>query len=102
MFGPNKPNSKIHPLDLKTEAKRACEKTFEDATSAYPLLSADRVPYVCLDLTYQYALLTDGFGRFLQSSFVLKMLPPLFSVLDFRFSNYFSLHGVFSKYLLIL
>ncbi|BAT84900.1 hypothetical protein LR48_Vigan03g189400 [Vigna angularis] len=62
MFNPNKPNSKIHPLDLKTEAKRACETTFEDAKYTYPLLSADKLPYVCLDLTYQYALFTDGFG----------------------------------------
>ncbi|XP_014491077.1 nucleoside-triphosphatase-like [Vigna radiata var. radiata] len=62
IFNPNKPNSKIHYLDLKTEAKIACETTFEDAKYTYPLLAADRIPYVCLDLTYQYALFTDGFG----------------------------------------
>ncbi|RDX63173.1 hypothetical protein CR513_58430 [Mucuna pruriens] len=59
---PNKPSSKIHPVDIESEAKRACETNFEDAKSIYPLLTPDRLPYACLDLTYQYALLTDGFG----------------------------------------
>ncbi|KAG4951104.1 hypothetical protein JHK85_044971 [Glycine max] len=58
----NKPNSKIHPVDLEIEAKRACETKLEDAKSTYPNLAEDRLPYVCLDIAYQYALYTDGFG----------------------------------------
>ncbi|KAK7336228.1 hypothetical protein VNO77_16763 [Canavalia gladiata] len=59
---PNKPNSKIHPVDLETEAKRACETKYEDAKFTYPLLAQERLPYVCLDITYQYTLFVDGFG----------------------------------------
>ncbi|XP_027349653.1 nucleoside-triphosphatase-like [Abrus precatorius] len=59
---PNKPSSKIHPVDLENGAKKACALTFEEAKSTYPLLAEGRLPYVCMDLTYQYALLVDGFG----------------------------------------
>ncbi|KAJ1433198.1 Nucleoside phosphatase GDA1/CD39 [Sesbania bispinosa] len=59
---PNKPNSKIHIVDLKTGAERACKTKFVDAKSTYPLLLDSRIPYVCMDLTYMYTLLVDGFG----------------------------------------
>nr|KYP63745.1 Nucleoside-triphosphatase [Cajanus cajan] len=52
----------IRPVDFESVAKRACGLTFEDAKSAYPLLAKSRVPYVCMDLSYMYALLVDGFG----------------------------------------
>lgn len=51
-------------MDLENLVKKACGKTFEDAISSYPLLSKERVTFVCMDITYQYALLVDGFGRF--------------------------------------
>ncbi|XP_027349652.1 nucleoside-triphosphatase-like [Abrus precatorius] len=59
---PKKPNSKIHPEDLKTGAKKACGITLEDAKSTYPLVQEAKLPYLCMDLTYQYTLLIDGFG----------------------------------------
>ena len=62
MADPNKPNSKVLPVDFKNAAKQACETKFEDVTSTYPLISKRRLPYVCMDLTYQYTLLVDGFG----------------------------------------
>ena len=64
MADPNKPNSKVLPVDFKNAAKQACETTFEDAESIYPLRGGGRLPYVCMDLTYQYTLLVEGFGRF--------------------------------------
>jgi len=51
-------------VDLENLAKRACGKTFEEAKSSYPHLSKERVPFVCMDIAYQYTLLVDGFGRF--------------------------------------
>jgi len=51
-------------MDLENLAKQACGKTFEEAKSSYPRLSEERVPFVCMDVAYQYALLVDGFGRF--------------------------------------
>ncbi|MED6187916.1 hypothetical protein PIB30_081121, partial [Stylosanthes scabra] len=58
---PNKPNSKAVPMDYKIAAKKACDTKYEDAASIYPLITIDRLPYVCMDLTYQYTLLVDGF-----------------------------------------
>ncbi|KAJ1404637.1 Nucleoside phosphatase GDA1/CD39 [Sesbania bispinosa] len=60
---PNKPNSKIRPVDLESEAKRACKTKLGDAKSIYPLLAENILPYVCMDLVYQYTLLVEGFGR---------------------------------------
>ncbi|PNY04739.1 Nod factor binding lectin-nucleotide phosphohydrolase [Trifolium pratense] len=58
----NVANSKIHPVDIRNEAKRACALNFEDVKSTYPLLTEDKRPYVCLDLLYQHLLLVHGFG----------------------------------------
>ncbi|MED6143972.1 hypothetical protein PIB30_010925 [Stylosanthes scabra] len=58
---PNKPTSKAVPMDYKIAAKKACATKYEDAASIYPLLTTDRLPYVCMDLTYQYTLLVEGF-----------------------------------------
>ncbi|KAL2320438.1 hypothetical protein Fmac_029407 [Flemingia macrophylla] len=62
MFDAKAPNAILRPVDFEIRAKRSCGLTFEDAKSAYPLLWESRVPYVCMDLSYMYALLVDGFG----------------------------------------
>lgn len=52
-------------MDLEIAAMRACKMNVEDATSAYPALQEfNTVPYVCMDLLYQYELLVHGFGKF--------------------------------------
>ncbi|KAL9277801.1 hypothetical protein ACSQ67_024965 [Phaseolus vulgaris] len=56
------PNAIIRVVDLENLAKQACGKTYEDAKSSYPRVAEERVPFICMDLTYQYALLVDGFG----------------------------------------
>lgn len=65
MVDSNKTSAKIYPSEFKAAAKRACQVKLEDAQSTYPLLDEDVLPYICLDLTYQYTLLVDGFGRIL-------------------------------------
>ncbi|KAL1314431.1 nucleoside-triphosphatase-like [Arachis ipaensis] len=59
---PNKSNSKVIPVDYKVAAKRACNTKYEDAASIYPITTIAKLPYVCMDLTYQYTLLVEGFG----------------------------------------
>nr|5U7X_F Chain F, Nod factor binding lectin-nucleotide phosphohydrolase [Vigna cylindrica] len=56
------PNSKNRPLDFETAAKQACSLTFEEAKSTFPNVEKDKLPFVCVDFTYQYTLLVDGFG----------------------------------------
>lgn len=58
----NAHNAIVRPVDFETVGKRACGLTFEEAKSAYPGLTEERIPYVCMDNVYQYALLVDGFG----------------------------------------
>ena len=61
-------------MDFKNAAKQACETKFENANSTYPLITEDRLPYVCMDLTYQYMLLVEGFGRFAMTLGYVVML----------------------------
>lgn len=51
-------------MDFKHAAKRACETKLQDAKSAYPHVEEGNLPFICMDLVYQYTLLVDGFGRF--------------------------------------
>ncbi|KAL7106221.1 hypothetical protein ACP275_07G098500 [Erythranthe tilingii] len=59
---PSLPVAKVHPADFEDAAKRACETRLEDGKSLYPRVEADNLPYLCMDLTYQFTLLVDGFG----------------------------------------
>lgn len=59
------PVAKVKPADYQEEAQRACELSLEDAKNTYPHVEADNLPFLCLDLTYQYSLLVDGFSMLL-------------------------------------
>ncbi|XP_054807664.1 apyrase 2-like [Prosopis cineraria] len=59
---PNLPVAKVHPVDFEDAAKRACETKLEDAKSTYPSVEEGNLPFICMDLVYQYTLLVDGFG----------------------------------------
>lgn len=57
-----KPVATVHPSDFKEAAKKACATKLEEAQSKYPHVEADNLPYLCMDLVYQFTLLVDGFG----------------------------------------
>ncbi|XP_042455727.1 probable apyrase 2 [Zingiber officinale] len=57
----NNPVAKVKPAEFEEAAKRACQLSIEDAKAAYPRVATDNLPYLCMDLVYQYALLVDGF-----------------------------------------
>lgn len=59
---PNSPVVKVRPVDFEDAAKRACATKLKDAKSTYPRVEADNLPYLCMDLVYQFTLLVDGFG----------------------------------------
>ncbi|KAM3373330.1 hypothetical protein ACQJBY_020004 [Aegilops geniculata] len=46
----------------RAAAEKICTLSLEEAKVAYPKARATDVPYLCMDLVYQYSLLVDGFG----------------------------------------
>ncbi|CAN8260497.1 unnamed protein product [Cochlearia groenlandica] len=52
----------VRPLDFEKAAKKACNMKMEEGNSKFPRVEEDNLPYLCLDLVYQYTLLVDGFG----------------------------------------
>ncbi|XP_075521891.1 apyrase 2-like [Primulina tabacum] len=54
--------AKVCPADFEEAAKRACETSLEDGQGTYPNVERENLPYLCMDLVYQFTLLVDGFG----------------------------------------
>ncbi|WOL18698.1 putative apyrase 2 [Canna indica] len=59
---PNAATVPAKPLDFMEAAKAACQTTMDNARTMYPNVRESDLPYVCMDLVYQYTLLVDGFG----------------------------------------
>ncbi|KAI3688090.1 hypothetical protein L1987_81798 [Smallanthus sonchifolius] len=57
----SKPVAEVSPKDFQVAAQRVCKTTLEDAKSQYPDVDSSNLPYLCMDLVYQYTLLVDGF-----------------------------------------
>ncbi|CAK7340751.1 unnamed protein product [Dovyalis caffra] len=55
-------SAEASPSDFKKAAELACETKFEDVKSKYPNAEEEDLPYLCMDLSYEYTLLVDGFG----------------------------------------
>ncbi|XP_042418356.1 probable apyrase 1 [Zingiber officinale] len=72
----DKPMSNVKPADFEEAAMRACQLNVEDAKAAFPLVQADNLPYLCMDLAYQYALLVDGFAIDAQQDITLVKQVP--------------------------
>ncbi|KAL7120031.1 hypothetical protein ACP275_02G098400 [Erythranthe tilingii] len=56
------PSGRIRPIDYKNAAKRACSATVDNIKSIFPLIDERDVPFLCLDLIYEYTMLVNGFG----------------------------------------
>ena len=61
---PKKPSAKVKPSEFEDAAKHACALNLEEAKKIYPRVEEENLPYLCMDLVYQYTLLIDGFGMF--------------------------------------
>ncbi|POO00336.1 Nucleoside phosphatase [Trema orientale] len=62
IVNPNQPIAKVRPADFEDAAKQACQTKLKDAKSVYPRVDESNLPYICMDLVYQFTLLVDGFG----------------------------------------
>ncbi|TKV99989.1 hypothetical protein SEVIR_8G080200v4 [Setaria viridis] len=56
------PSAKATPAAFRIAARKACRLGVKKVKVAFPKIEDASVPYLCLDLTYQYTLLVDGFG----------------------------------------
>lgn len=59
---PALPVANVHPADFEEAAKQACETKLDNAKSIYKRVEEGNLPYLCMDLVYQYTLLVDGFA----------------------------------------
>ncbi|RWW71674.1 hypothetical protein BHE74_00020566 [Ensete ventricosum] len=62
------------PSDFKEAAKHACKVTMNNVETKYPNVRKNDLPYVCMDVVYQYTLLVNGFGKIW--SMILEGLKP--------------------------
>ncbi|ONM26248.1 Apyrase 1 [Zea mays] len=58
----NAPVAKVKPSDFRQAAERACSLSVKNAEATFPGVQKDSIPYICMDLVYQYTLLVEGFG----------------------------------------
>jgi apyrase len=75
--------AKVKPSDFEETARRVCKLNLKDAQATYPDVSEENIPYLCIDLVYQYTLLVDGFGmayfklkKYHDNCRTYKLLPP--------------------------
>ncbi|KAK3147354.1 hypothetical protein QOZ80_3BG0281340 [Eleusine coracana subsp. coracana] len=59
---PNAAVAIVKPSDFEEAARRVCKLNVKEAQATYPDVSPENIPYLCIDLVYQYTLLVDGFG----------------------------------------
>jgi apyrase len=59
---PNAAIAKVKPSDFEEAARCVCKLNMKEAQTTYPDVSEETIPYLCIDLVYQYTLLVDGFG----------------------------------------
>ncbi|KAI3455772.1 hypothetical protein Pfo_012435 [Paulownia fortunei] len=58
----NAPAATVRPIEYLNAAKRACKATVDNIKSTFPLIDERDVPFLCMDLVYEYTILVDGFG----------------------------------------
>ncbi|KAF8723348.1 hypothetical protein HU200_021872 [Digitaria exilis] len=56
------PSARTSPAAFRAIARKVCQLSVKSAKLAYPEIRDNDVPYMSMDLTYQYTLLVDGFG----------------------------------------
>ncbi|KAL3523185.1 hypothetical protein ACH5RR_016019 [Cinchona calisaya] len=55
-------SGRARPIDYRDAASVACKTKYEDVKSVFPNIYDEDLPYLCMDLVYEYSLLVDGLG----------------------------------------
>ncbi|XP_060173877.1 apyrase [Lycium barbarum] len=56
------PSAIAKPIQYLNAAKVACQTKAADVKTVFPNTQDRNIPYLCMDLVYEYTLLVDGFG----------------------------------------
>ncbi|MCD9638851.1 Apyrase [Datura stramonium] len=68
------------PIQYLNAAKVACQTNVADIKTVFPETQDRNVPYLCIDLIYEYTLLVDGFG--------LNPYKDITVIHDVQYKNY--------------
>lgn len=58
----NATKGSVRPIDYRNAADKACKANVDNINSIFPLIDNRDVPFLCMDLLYEYTLLVHGFG----------------------------------------
>lgn len=61
---PKASSGKAKPIQYLNAAKIACKLKAEEVKYVFPNVDSKDLPYLCMDMIYQFSLLVDGFGKF--------------------------------------
>ncbi|KAH0634444.1 hypothetical protein KY290_038557 [Solanum tuberosum] len=59
---PKASSGKAKPIQYLNAAKIACKLKAEEVKYVFPNVDSKDLPYLCMDMIYQFSLLVDGFG----------------------------------------
>lgn len=62
---PKASSGKAKPIQYLSAAKIACKLKAKEVKSMFPNVDSKDLPYLCMDMLYQFTLLVDGFGKFI-------------------------------------
>jgi len=65
IIDPKKPSGRAKPIQYLYlyAATLACNTKVKDIKSVFPNIDERNIPFICMDLVYEYTLLVDGFGK---------------------------------------
>lgn len=52
----------VRPIAYRNAAEKACRANVDNIKTIFPLIDKRDVPFLCMDLIYEYTLLVHGFG----------------------------------------
>lgn len=69
IIDPKKPSGRAKPIQYLNAAKLACNTKVKHIKSVFPNIDERNIPFICMDLVYEYTLLVDGFGKLILNLF---------------------------------